>query len=181
MSARAIALGLVLVATGAGAGDFSGASCVFDCNGDERVTIDELTTAIGMALGEIPQRAGSCQNFWPPFINFLVRAVDNALNGCPQPRVVDFSGFRRFDFLRSPSFGFCPVEGSVLAATIVLRDDGSYTFKSSIIERGDPATDRCVVGEFVTPLCYVTRVQPCRTLTTDEVARLQTAFAAVTV
>ncbi len=59
--------------------------CTGDCNGDRQVTIDELLTGVGIALGTLPlsacaaydQSSGS-----PVTINELLRAVGNALNGC---------------------------------------------------------------------------------------------------
>jgi hypothetical protein len=72
--------------------------CIGDCNGDGPVSIDELVTGIGIALGTLPSSA--CAAFdcnadchpgpvlsTPPIpgvtIACLIRAVDNALNGCP--------------------------------------------------------------------------------------------------
>ena len=59
--------------------------CVGDCNGDGVVTVNELITGIGMALGSLP--ASTCLSFGVPqsssiVIGNIVRAVDNALNGC---------------------------------------------------------------------------------------------------
>ena len=56
--------------------------CLGDCNDDSAVTVDELVTGMGIVLGTLPRDA--C-----PFFNTnatvheLVKAVNEALNGCP--------------------------------------------------------------------------------------------------
>ncbi|MFQ5665153.1 MAG: hypothetical protein ACE5I7_01850 [Candidatus Binatia bacterium] len=71
--------------------------CAGDCNGDDIVTVDELITGINMALTKVP--ADSCPSFCDPIcgpiceppcpavnlptVTVLVRAVNNALHGCP--------------------------------------------------------------------------------------------------
>jgi hypothetical protein len=59
--------------------------CVGDCNGDGTVTVNELMTGVYMALGFIP--GSPCLSFGseksPLAISMIMRAVDNALLGCP--------------------------------------------------------------------------------------------------
>lgn len=57
--------------------------CIGDCNGDGAVTVNELITGVDMALGFLP--GSPCLSFgnFPVAISNIVRAVDNALNGCP--------------------------------------------------------------------------------------------------
>jgi hypothetical protein len=60
--------------------------CVGDCNGDGEVTIDELVSAVGIALG-IPEAppcdAIDANHNLQVEINELVLGVNNAVNGCP--------------------------------------------------------------------------------------------------
>ncbi len=60
--------------------------CVGDCNGDERVAIDELLTGVNIALGRMP--VSDCGNLDPQGagtvgIAELVTATTYALDGCP--------------------------------------------------------------------------------------------------
>jgi hypothetical protein len=63
--------------------------CVGDCNGDGRVTVDEILTAINIALGNTPLSACpgadcSCAaQICVVGVDCILEAVDNALNGCP--------------------------------------------------------------------------------------------------
>lgn len=62
-------------------------TCVGDCNGDQSVLVNELITAVNVALGVTPLDA--CPGLdcpgQPPAagITCLIQAVRNALNGCP--------------------------------------------------------------------------------------------------
>lgn len=63
-----------------------GAACPGDCNGDSKVTISELISAVNIALGSA--QVGSCQaadqsGDGKVAINELIGAVNSALNGCP--------------------------------------------------------------------------------------------------
>ena len=60
------------------------AGCAGDCNGDRRVTINELITGVTIALGS---DAAACPDIdanadQAVTIDELVRAVSAALNGC---------------------------------------------------------------------------------------------------
>jgi hypothetical protein len=63
------------------------AQCVGDCAGDGEVTINDLILGVNIALGSAPVSA--C----PAFANErnqvniaqLIKGVNNALNGCPEP------------------------------------------------------------------------------------------------
>jgi hypothetical protein len=62
-------------------------TCVGDCNGDVQVTIDELLTAINIALGTAPLTAcprADADGDGTVTIDDLLVAVSNALNGCQQ-------------------------------------------------------------------------------------------------
>ncbi len=79
---------------------FTPVACLGDCDGDRAVTVDELVVAAGMLLGDLPLNA--CPEFVdhctsqcgpgpvPPFprltVECLVRAVNNAVTGCPPAR-----------------------------------------------------------------------------------------------
>lgn len=82
--ARAIAL-LVSVLACVLYGEPLRAQCVGDCNGDGAVSINELVTAVNVALGsrsidDCPNADGNQDG--SVGINELIRAVNNALNGC---------------------------------------------------------------------------------------------------
>lgn len=72
--------------------------CIGDCNADGEVTIDELITGVGMALGSV--LADACPAFcdtqcgpgaavMPPTVACLMRGVNYALDGCPIGCVTD--------------------------------------------------------------------------------------------
>ena len=63
-----------------------GGFCAGDCNGDGAVTVDELVTAVGIALGGTPLArcpAVNVEEDTMVTINELIGAVNNALAGCP--------------------------------------------------------------------------------------------------
>jgi CSLREA domain-containing protein len=56
--------------------------CTGDCDGSHTVSVGELVTGVNIALGTRPPSA--CSGFEAPVgVAQLVRAVNNALNGCP--------------------------------------------------------------------------------------------------
>ena len=60
--------------------------CVGDCDGDGRVTVDELVRGVNIALGAAP--LSECPEFDSNeddqvSVDELVTAVNNALSGCP--------------------------------------------------------------------------------------------------
>jgi hypothetical protein len=70
----------------AGTGTGVQENCPGDCNGNDVVSVDELITAVNIALGTSSD--GACPNLGadaPFVIDELVRAVGAALNGCFQP------------------------------------------------------------------------------------------------
>jgi hypothetical protein len=62
-----------------------GQACAGDCDGNDRITVDEIVTLVNVALGTTAAR--SCPNSVPDSteidVTFVVRAVHNALTGCP--------------------------------------------------------------------------------------------------
>lgn len=66
-------------------------ACVGDCDGDGRVSINELVRGVDIALGALPPSA--CPSFdcpctllsCLPDIGCLLQGVNNALSGCPTP------------------------------------------------------------------------------------------------
>jgi dienelactone hydrolase len=93
---RSYALVWLVVLTAACVGvRAAGAVCVGDCNGDGRVTIDELTCSIRISLGlepHCPCPALDCQQTGTVTINCLILGVNNALNGCPLEPVAFTAG-----------------------------------------------------------------------------------------
>ena len=58
------------------------AQCVGDCDGSSTVTVNELVLAVAIALDETAP--GACPAFTAPItVDQLIRAIDNALGGCP--------------------------------------------------------------------------------------------------
>jgi hypothetical protein len=60
--------------------------CVGDCDGNGRVTVNELVLGVQIALGEQP--LSRCPSFDPSGsgkveLNELIRALNNSLSGCP--------------------------------------------------------------------------------------------------
>ncbi len=152
--------------------------CIGDCDGDGAVRISELVTAVGIALGRLPP--SRCANIVAAFIDVLIRAVRNSLEGCPRADRQNFSAFTRFDFLRGVGFGFCPPFESTLAATIRREDDGSYVLKRTVAKPGEEGVDACLVPGRFGGLCTIGKVEACRTLTRAEVERVRDTFTAVT-
>src|SRR5215468_6171464 len=62
--------------------------CVGDCDGDDRVTIDEIVTGVNVALGSLSLdrcRSFDCDGNGEVTVDCLIRAVIGALNGCAPP------------------------------------------------------------------------------------------------
>ena len=57
-------------------------ACVGDCDGDRRVTVDELVTGVAISLGTTPAAACPAYDAGTVTIDELVSAVHSALNGC---------------------------------------------------------------------------------------------------
>lgn len=60
--------------------------CACDCNGDSMATVDEILTAVNIALGNSP--VGTCPEADPdgsgaPTVDEIITCVNFALNGCP--------------------------------------------------------------------------------------------------
>lgn len=80
-------VGLFLCATATPAA----AQCPGDCNADGAVAINELVTAVAIALGEQPVdacAAADTSDDGAVTINELLSAVAAALDGCPEPDIV---------------------------------------------------------------------------------------------
>jgi hypothetical protein len=75
--------GLVVTMIGAGAGSFR-IRCVGDCNGEGRVTVDELVRGVNLALGTPTAECPAFDRNGDGLVTIdeLVRAVNSALNGC---------------------------------------------------------------------------------------------------
>lgn len=62
-------------------------ACVGDCNGDSRVTVDEIVTLVSLALttGTAGCAAGDANADDTITVDEIVRAGNHALTGCPDP------------------------------------------------------------------------------------------------
>jgi hypothetical protein len=63
-----------------------GDECVGDCGGDGQVSVDEIITAVNIALGNRDVQdcpAADANNDGQVTVDEIVTAVNNALNGCP--------------------------------------------------------------------------------------------------
>lgn len=84
--------------------------CVGDCNGDSRIVIGELVVLVNIALGDAP--ASSCESAMceggVADIVCAMRAVNNALQGCPPPLtagiVFNGEGNRLSAYVPGPGF-----------------------------------------------------------------------------
>lgn len=63
------------------------AQCVGDCDGNNRVTIDDLIKGVNIALSALPVKEcpAFANNMGEVNISQLILGVNNALNGCPPP------------------------------------------------------------------------------------------------
>ena len=152
--------------------------CIGDCGHDGRVTIDELLLGVRIALEQTPPDA--CPEGGPGYFSLdaLVTAVRNALAGCTT--VQDLSGFAEFVYELTPSYGFCPEIGAVDRAVIDRHGD-TYVLERSIIDTGTPGGDDCLPETLTGRPCLVARPLPCRTLTADEIQRVNKVFGQITV
>lgn len=90
-------IGVVLAAVGVWAAIAAGpaAACPGDCNGDGRVSINELVTGVNIALGNDEMRMCpefATSNLDRVVIADLVRGVIAALEGCPVPVITTVAG-----------------------------------------------------------------------------------------
>lgn len=186
LNAAGLFIALVLALDAGGAAetvDQSGAAvfghCIGDCLSDGRVTINEIILGVRIALGDAAPEDCDEGGPGPGFgINGLVTAVLNALEGCTNLR--DLSGFDQFSYALNPAFGFCPSVGAVHDARIDRRGD-TYVLERSIVDVGTPGVDECLPAYLTGRPCLIARAVPCRTLTVDEIQRVRTAFAQITV
>jgi hypothetical protein len=91
------------------------AMCVGDCDRQGQVTVDEVLTLVSMALGN----GGSCPGGLPSGtavdVALIIRAVDNALNGCPTDPTPGAN-----DCCQCPDFCSVPVAGTCGGCTVVV-------------------------------------------------------------
>ena len=60
--------------------------CTGDCNHSGEITVNELITGVGIALGTLPLSACpsfDCANTGQVDVSCLIASVNAALNGCP--------------------------------------------------------------------------------------------------
>jgi len=103
-----------------------GVGCVGDCNGDGRVTIDEIITGVNIALGNV--EVSTCESYdinGQVTVDEILMAVNEALNGCPEGAVGTISG--------------TAVKGPVSNATVSALAIGSSGVKGAQI--GSAVTD----------------------------------------
>ena len=158
--------------------------CGGDCNGDDRLSVDELIKGVAVALGVQPITA--CPRFdtsgdGAVSIDELTAAVAAALDSCvPGAFEVDLSAASAFEYVRAAGRGFCPPLGAVYRAQLLAAPDGLYDFYHATLEAGVRGVDLCepdVLGAD----CPVVRYQPERTLTRAEAERVRNAWAQITV
>lgn len=104
------------------AGSASAQVCVGDCNGDGRVTIDELIRGVTIALGTIIEPPPTCDAMDANHdgvivINELILAVNNALRGCPAVITIT-----------KPVDNMLVLAGTVAAEVILPQDGNQATF-----------------------------------------------------
>jgi hypothetical protein len=88
-----IVLTFVLTVLTAWAGTARGVDCIGDCDGDGVVSIDEIMTAVNIALGTADASVcGSLAANGEVTVATILTAVDEALNGCPAGTMGAISG-----------------------------------------------------------------------------------------
>jgi hypothetical protein len=158
--------------------------CGGDCNGDDRLTVDELISGVNFALGARPLAA--CPRFdssgdGTVSIDELTAAVAAALGTClPDVFPIDLSDFTQFQLTRSRARGFCPPLDAVYDAQLLIAEDDRFTFYHDTLEPGVPGVDACV-PDLIGPACAVIRPQPPRTLTAADADLVRSVFSQVTV
>jgi len=123
-----ISLALVLLASiGPSAAVAAAPSCVGDCGGDNRVTVDELVTGVNIALDNLP--VSSClpmdaSGDGHVTVDELLTAVNNALDGCPTTYSASLDGDQEESPVNTPAVG---------TATLSLSpDETTLTFELSV-------------------------------------------------
>ncbi|MEE9295308.1 MAG: hypothetical protein V3W34_10165 [Phycisphaerae bacterium] len=106
------------------------------------------------------------------------------LAGCdfffiPRTQTVDLSQFTRFTLLQSGALGFCPVEGAVFSADIVVDASGQLVFNASVLAEGVAGVDQCVADTDLSAPCRVETPLPQRILSEDEVQSVMDVFSSV--
>jgi photosystem II stability/assembly factor-like uncharacterized protein len=159
--------------------------CGGDCNGDDRITIDELVTGVAIALGSRP--LDDCPVFDADgdrmvSIDELTAALAATLESClPASFSIDLHEFGGFEFRREHALGFCPPLGSVYDAQLLDGDEiGNIVFYHDTLEAGVPGVDHCD-AEIPGDNCAVIRSHPMRTLGAAEAARVRDVFSHIEV
>lgn len=86
----------------------------------------------------------------------------------------DLSTFRSFQFIRQPHTGFCPPTDAVFNVAVTVNLNGVGLLQGTLLNRPAPPRSECP-GGFLQPGCLDQRGVE-RTLTAQELARLQSAF-----
>lgn len=132
---------LLLIGDPAAAGGGAPAACGGDCDGNGRVTVDELVRAVNAALGNVP--AESCPGLdlngdGQVAINELIAAVNNALAGCPTPITHTPTSTPTFTPTATPTFTpsatptFTPTASATATATATLpTGDGATATRTA--------------------------------------------------
>jgi hypothetical protein len=113
----------------------AGVGCIGDCNGDGRVTIDEIITGVNIALGN--DDASACESLaggGQVTVGEILTAVNEALNGCPEGTTGTISGTA----VKGPvsngnvtalAIGSSGVKGAQIGSTVT---DGSGNFTMQV-------------------------------------------------
>jgi hypothetical protein len=94
----------------------------------------------------------------------------------------DFSDFQVFQFTHRLSFGYCPAVGG--AAQLVLgRSGAGLVLNGSVVVEGTAGDPDCIADAMPTPpvACVKQMPIPQRTLTAEEQARVEAAFASIVI
>jgi hypothetical protein len=117
------------------------APCAGDCDGNNRVTIDELLTMVNIALGNADVstcRAGDPSADNQITVDEIILAVNHALNGCPE-RPTPTPSYVISGRIRSAETG-APVPGVVVAlkgaTTLSTQTDANGSFSFGAVSAG---------------------------------------------
>ncbi len=152
--------------------------CQGDCNLSGQVSIDDLITAVHVALGD--GDAASCPGSDASTIDALIRAVRAALDGCPRGHTYDLRDFTHFAFQRQSGLGDCWPVDTLYGASLERPNPSTVTFAARRLVAGDPNLDECLPdnGGNGAP-CVAIRDRGSVPLSDEEVARLDAVLARV--
>jgi cysteine-rich repeat protein len=154
-----------------------GLPCQGDCDRNGLVSIDDLVTAVHVALGDAA--ATTCPGSDAATIDALIRAVVTALTGCPRGAAYDLRDFDDFSFQRESGLGDCWPIDTLYSASLTRSDATTVSFTARRLVAGDPNVDECLPDGNNAAPCVAIRDLGTRLLSGEEIARVDAVLARV--